>query len=253
MITRIWHGRTKKEDADIYKQYVIDTGIQDYLKTEGNLDVEIWQGDEGNETHIFTVTHWDSFDSIKTFAGKNYQKAKYYPEDKKYLLELEPEVKHYETFSFSNYQMKNYVRQIEELYKGENWTDENFLKKLKNLESEKAFTQPAPGKHSVSEVLWHCIYWRKVLIKRMQGDWEFGRKTEEEQNFLSLDLLKKKGWKKLLAEFENSQKLLIDFLKTKDDSFLEKEYQSGYKNKFVIEGIISHDYYHLGQIGFTSK
>ena len=65
MITRIWHGRTKKEDADIYKQYVIDTGIQDYLKTEGNLDVEIWQGDEGNETHIFTVTHWDSFDSMK--------------------------------------------------------------------------------------------------------------------------------------------------------------------------------------------
>lgn len=250
MITRIWHGRTKKEDAEIYRQLVIETGVRDYLKTEGNFGAQILQRDEENETHFYTVTQWKDYESIKSFAGKNYNKPKYYPKDDKYLLEKEPEVKHFQTFSFSNFQMKNYIRQIEELYEGENWTDENFLKKLNNLQNEKAFAQPAAGKHSVAEVLWHCIYWRKVLIKRMQGDWEFGRKTEAEQNFLSLDLLKKKGWKKLVAEFKESQKLLIDYLKTKDDNFLEEEYQSGYTNKFVIEGIISHDYYHLGQIGF---
>lgn len=250
MITRIWHGRTKKEDAEIYRQLVIETGIKDYLKTEGNLGAQILQRDEGNEAHFYTVTQWKDYESIKSFAGENYNKPKYYPKDDKYLLEKEQGVKHYQTYTFSNFQIKNYIRQIEELYEGENWTDENFLKKFKNMKSDIAFVQPVPGKHSVSEVLWHCIYWRKVLIKRMEGDLEFGKATEAEQNFLSLDLLKKKGWKKLLAEFEDSNKSLLNFLKTKDDGFLEKEYQSGYTNKSVIEGIIAHDYYHLGQIGF---
>jgi hypothetical protein len=39
---------------------------------------------------------WDSIEAIKKFAGPNIEKAVYYPEDVKYLLELEPHVKHFE-------------------------------------------------------------------------------------------------------------------------------------------------------------
>ncbi|MGD8779463.1 MAG: DinB family protein [Ignavibacteria bacterium] len=250
MITRMWHGKTKKEDADIYRQYIIDTGVQDYLKTDGNLDVQIWQKDDGEETHIRTVTRWKDIEVVKAFAGDDYEKARYYPEDGKYLCELEPEVKHYKTFVFSNNQMKNYIRQLEELYDGDNWTDETFMKKLGSLKKEKAFEQPVPGKHSVAEVLWHCIYWRKVLLKRMEGDFEFKKMTEKEQNFLPLEKLKEKGWDALLSEFNEINELLINCLKSKNDDFLEQEYTSGFNYRYLIEGIISHDFYHLGQIGF---
>jgi hypothetical protein len=37
-------------------------------------------------------------ESVKRFAGDEYEKAKYYPEDKKYLLEPEEMVEHYETY-----------------------------------------------------------------------------------------------------------------------------------------------------------
>ncbi len=36
--------------------------------------------------------------SIINFAGEDYEKARYYPEDKEYLLEFEEAVNHYETF-----------------------------------------------------------------------------------------------------------------------------------------------------------
>ncbi|MGE5811026.1 MAG: DinB family protein [Ignavibacteria bacterium] len=251
MITRVWHGRTKKKDAEKYRHYVVETGIPEYQKTDGNLDIQIWQNDEKEETDIWTVTRWKDYNSVKSFAGDDFEKAKYYPEDKKFLLELEPNVKHYNTFLFSNYQIKNYIKQIEELYKGENWLDENFLKKFKMLDEEKAFIQPASGKHSAAEILWHCIYWRRVVLKRMQGDFEFGERTEKEQNFLPLENLKEKGWKYLLSEFENIQTLLTNFLKTKDDNFLEEICKPGYNIRYLIEGIISHDAYHLGQIGFV--
>jgi len=43
-----------------------------------------------------SVSLWDSFESIQAFAGPDYEKAVYYPEDRKFLLRLEPGVTHYE-------------------------------------------------------------------------------------------------------------------------------------------------------------
>ena len=100
VITRIWHGRTKAEHADEYLQFVIDIGVTDYKSVEGNLSVEIWRRIDGDVCHFWTVTKWDNYESIKKFAGDDFEKAKYYAADSKYLLEFEPTVQHCETFEF---------------------------------------------------------------------------------------------------------------------------------------------------------
>lgn len=81
MITRIWHGKTKTEDATVYRQYVIDTGIVDYLNTPGNLGAQLWQKKDGEVTEIWTISWWQDYESIKKFAGEDFEKAHYYPED----------------------------------------------------------------------------------------------------------------------------------------------------------------------------
>lgn len=98
MITRIWHGITKAEDADTYLKYIQDTGIKDYRNTKGNLSAKILRRKENDICHFLTITEWDSLESIIQFAGKDFEKARYYDEDKKYLLEFEEKVNHYETF-----------------------------------------------------------------------------------------------------------------------------------------------------------
>lgn len=99
-ITRIWHGTTKAEHAEEYRKFVEDTGLKDYKTIKGNLSVKLLQRTEGDISHILTVTEWDSVESIKAFAGEEYQLAKYYPGDEKYLLEFEKHVVHYETFEY---------------------------------------------------------------------------------------------------------------------------------------------------------
>jgi heme-degrading monooxygenase HmoA len=99
-ITRLWHGITRAEHADEYLKYVQDTGLKEYKTIEGNLSVKLLRRIDGEICHFLTVTEWDSYDSIKKFAGPDYQKAKYYPDDKKYLLEFEEYVAHYETFDY---------------------------------------------------------------------------------------------------------------------------------------------------------
>lgn len=100
MIVRTWHGRTKKEDGDAYREFVIQTGIADYQSVKGNLGAQIWQRAEGDVMHIYTVSWWESYESIKLFAGEDFDKAKYYEEDKNFLLEFEPYVTHYECYAF---------------------------------------------------------------------------------------------------------------------------------------------------------
>jgi heme-degrading monooxygenase HmoA len=97
-ITRIWHGRTRIDHADEYLRYLFETGVRDYKSTPGNLSCEIWRRKEGSVCHFWTVTRWASSESIKDFAGEDFEKARYYPEDASFLLEFEPNVLHCETF-----------------------------------------------------------------------------------------------------------------------------------------------------------
>jgi heme-degrading monooxygenase HmoA len=98
MITRVWHGRTALKDAERYLEFLLTKGTADYKKIKGNLSIKVWQRKEEDCCHFFTVTEWETVESIKQFAGEDYEKAVYYPEDNGVLLEFEEKVVHYETF-----------------------------------------------------------------------------------------------------------------------------------------------------------
>ena len=97
MIARIWHGKTTTEKADAYmKEYFLQTGLADYQATEGNQGVIILRNDENGQADFLMLTLWDSDESIRKFAAEDINKARYYPDDKKYFDEMESNVAHYE-------------------------------------------------------------------------------------------------------------------------------------------------------------
>ena len=98
MIARIWHGRTKASDAKAYLEYLFQSGIPAYRATNGNRGAWVLRRMEGDVAHFLTLSFWESQEAIVAFAGADTTVAKYYPEDKQYLLEFEPTVTHYELF-----------------------------------------------------------------------------------------------------------------------------------------------------------
>jgi heme-degrading monooxygenase HmoA len=94
----MWHGRTRANDADEYLDYLYKSGIPDYRQTPGNRGAWVFRRVEDDVAHFITLTFWESREAIKAFAGDDISVARYYPEDKKYLLEFEPSVIHYEVF-----------------------------------------------------------------------------------------------------------------------------------------------------------
>lgn len=96
MIVRMWHGRVPTSKAPAYRQFLNERAIPDYQSVPGNLSIHILERPDGKVTHFITMTFWDNLDSIRGFAGDDIEVAKYYPEDKDFLLEFEPTVTHYE-------------------------------------------------------------------------------------------------------------------------------------------------------------
>jgi heme-degrading monooxygenase HmoA len=96
MIVRMWHGRVPASKAKAYRKFLNTRAISDYQSVEGNISVHILERKDGAITHFITLTFWKDIDSIKAFAGEDIDTAKYYSEDKDFLLEFEPKVIHYE-------------------------------------------------------------------------------------------------------------------------------------------------------------
>lgn len=96
MIARIWKGVVREADKDIYHQYLQETGLNEYASTPGNRGVYTLRRISEGKCEFLLLTLWDSWDAIKKFAGSDYEKAVYYPEDDRYLLEKRPFVEHFE-------------------------------------------------------------------------------------------------------------------------------------------------------------
>jgi heme-degrading monooxygenase HmoA len=95
-IARIWRGRTLASKADEYQAYLDGSGISRVRATPGNLGVTVLRRNDGGKTEFLVLSLWESVDAIKKFAGEDYQKAVILPRDREYLLEVEPNVLHYE-------------------------------------------------------------------------------------------------------------------------------------------------------------
>jgi hypothetical protein len=96
MIARRWHGRIPAAKADEYLKLTNEVGLADYRRTAGNLGAWCLHRKAGGVVHVETFTLWENEDAIRRFAGDELTKAKYYEFDPDFLLEMEPEVLHFE-------------------------------------------------------------------------------------------------------------------------------------------------------------
>lgn len=96
MIIRSWHGIVPIEKAEIFRTYLLSTGVAEAKATSGNLGAYIYSQSQNSFEHFFMVSYWDNMESIKGFAGQNPYIAVCYPEDYKFELISDPIVLHHE-------------------------------------------------------------------------------------------------------------------------------------------------------------
>ena len=96
IILRRWTGRIRTTDQAAYMSYIGATGAAEYRATPGNLGYQMLMRDLGDgSTEVTTLSWWISLAVIKAFAGDDVGRAKYYPEDDRFLLERPEFVEHH--------------------------------------------------------------------------------------------------------------------------------------------------------------
>ncbi len=96
MIMREWRAEIHRDLGEEYLDYVRSTGRAGYRATPGNLGAVIATTDiDEDRSEIVTLSYWASLDAIRAFAGEPVGKARYFPEDDKYLLTRPEKVTHY--------------------------------------------------------------------------------------------------------------------------------------------------------------
>jgi uncharacterized damage-inducible protein DinB len=149
------------------------------------------------------------------------------------------------------------LKQLNELQNGKPWVGETFDKKLADITEQEAFLRPLPNIHSIAEILAHLTSWRKetnLKIKTGKGSLT----TDSYENWPDNSQLQSIGWDKLQEDYRKGLSELIVLLQSKDDKFLDETYydldfKGTFPYSFVVEGMLHHDIYHLGQIGLIIK
>lgn len=148
--------------------------------------------------------------------------------------------------------IKNLLRQLHEIQDGSRWFDQCFKEKVDSLSEADALTRPNPHVHSVAEHISHIVAWRKECLLRFAG-----QRTDlmnSADDWKDSTALREIGWPTVKNLFYESTVTLIHALENQDDAYLETRFQdTDYNFHYLIEGIIQHDLYHLGQIGITIK
>lgn len=96
-ILREWRAEIRRSLRQEYVDYVAATGIVTYRQTPGNLGAVIAVRDLDSErSEIVTLSWWKDRQSIEAFAGKAIGRARYFPEDDRFLLTRPETVQHYD-------------------------------------------------------------------------------------------------------------------------------------------------------------
>ena len=96
MIARIWHGWTKRADAEAYEATLRNEIFPSIAarNIEGYHGAELFISDDGGEVEFVTLLRFDSMDAVKEFAGADEGKPVIYPKAEALIARME-RARHY--------------------------------------------------------------------------------------------------------------------------------------------------------------
>jgi uncharacterized damage-inducible protein DinB len=153
----------------------------------------------------------------------------------------------------SRKQIQQLIEPFSRVYSESPWYGDSIQEIISQIDEETAFWQPTKNAHSIAQIVWHMVYWRQALIKRLEGDASYKASMKSKDNWSIEEKLKTLGWENIKARLAESQGKLITLLKKQDDSLLDKAYSEKATYRELIEGIFQHDLYHLGQIAYLKS
>ncbi|MGH8181583.1 MAG: antibiotic biosynthesis monooxygenase [Steroidobacteraceae bacterium] len=97
MIARVWRGwASNVENADLYQEFLRSTFLPSIHTIAGYHGARVFRRMIGDEVEFMTITHFDSLDAIRQFAGADLEAAHVAPRARELLSRFDARCLHFE-------------------------------------------------------------------------------------------------------------------------------------------------------------
>ena len=150
-------------------------------------------------------------------------------------------------------EIQSIIRNLENTLDGDPWYGRPVYAILREVDSSIAYKKPTPGSHSLIDLLYHMLTWAEFTLKRIEKDDINDLAAFEKLDWREIDP-KLHDWDEGLAAFIAAHQQIIALLHTKKDTFLDEivDYRQ-YDFRYLLNGLIQHNIYHLGQVAYLKK
>lgn len=153
-----------------------------------------------------------------------------------------------------NTKISGLISRLQDSLNGDPWYGDSVIGKLATIDHRTASAFPLPNIHSIAEVLQHLINWHVFTVRKIKGDKTFIIQQNDSNDWTPVSIETETDWQDLIGDYKNSAKELIEALEGMDDSFLNRDIPGKpYTFGYLLEGIVQHNVYHLGQIALLKK
>ena len=150
-------------------------------------------------------------------------------------------------------ELQSIIRNLENTLDGTPWYGRPVYAILREIDPSIVYKKPSPNSHSLTELLYHMLTWAEFTLKRLERDHSQDLAAFEKLDGRPIDP-EVHDWDEGLAALIATHQQIIALLQTKDEFFLSEtvDYRQ-YNFRFLLNGLIQHNIYHVGQIAYAVK
>ena len=146
------------------------------------------------------------------------------------------------------------IKTFESTLSGQPWFGRAVYEILGEANETKVSTKPNGTEHSMLELVWHMNTWAEFTLGAVENRSAEDMKKIEANDWRAIDP-KLHTWKKGIEQLKATHNNIIALLKQKkDDDYLKDIVPNReYNFRFLLNGLMQHNIYHLGQIAYLKK
>ena len=150
--------------------------------------------------------------------------------------------------------LQSIIHQFKFVFDRSPWYGDSFMTKLSAITAKEAFVKPSPEIHSIYEVLQHVLAWRVYALHILEGDLDYDIEVNSSKDWSKTPEESEQTWASLIADIKRNQAHLLRKLEEANDDLLSETVpRREFTYDHMLQGIIHHDIYHLGQIALLKK
>jgi uncharacterized damage-inducible protein DinB len=145
------------------------------------------------------------------------------------------------------------IKNFETTLNGQPWFGRAVYEILEEVDESKVQTKPGGTEHSMLELLWHMNTWAEFTLANLENRSAEDLRAIEENDWRTIDT-GVHTWQKGLEYLKTIHKNIETILSKKEDEFLNQTVPGRQFNfRFMLNGLVQHNIYHLGQIAYLKK